>query len=243
MDRPLGADFFDRDASEVARSLLGKVLRRRWGGLLLAAAVVEAEAYFLAERGSHASLGRTPGREALWSPPGTVYMYWSRGGDSLNVSCRGDGDAVLFKAARTWIDDRSPEEALQAMIGLNPIKGAGRPRLPARLCSGQTLLCRSLALRVRDWNGRPFEPGEFWVEDAGYRPASVVVTTRLGIPPGRDEDLMYRFIDLAFADCATSNPLRRRGWREGREYAVVEGGAGIGGDACAACRPRIPGRR
>jgi DNA-3-methyladenine glycosylase len=214
--------FFDRDPCLVARELLGKVLRRRRRGLWLAAVIVETEAYELAEQGSHASQGRTPSREALWAAPGTIYMYYSRGGDSLNVSCRGDGNAVLVKGAAPWTDATSPPEALETMRALNPVRGSARLRDPERLCAGQTLLCRSLALRVPDWDGRRFDVEQLRLEDVGYRPDAVVQTTRLGIPTGRDEALMYRFVDRARARSATSNPLTRRGWRPGREYRVLE---------------------
>ena len=199
----------------MARELVGKVLRRRWQGLLLAASVVEAEAYYLAEQGSHASQGRTPSREALWAPPGTIYMYYSRGGDSLNVSCAGAGDAVLIKSGLPAIGG----DALEAMRRLNPRRDGGL-RPPHRLCSGQTLLCRALDLRVPQWDGRPFD-GTFHVEDSGYRPSAIVRTTRLGIPAGRDERLMLRFVDRDRARSATSNPLTKRAWREGWEYELL----------------------
>ena len=63
---PIGQDFFDRDACEVARNLLGKVLRHHLDGQWLAAQLIETEAYYLTEKGSHASLGWTPKRNALF---------------------------------------------------------------------------------------------------------------------------------------------------------------------------------
>ena len=136
--RLLPPDFFDRDAQAVARARLGKVLRHRVDGHWLAAQVVEVEAYHRRERGSHASLGRTPSREPLFMRPGTIYMYYARGGDSLNVSCRGAGNAVRVKAARPFVDARSPAAALARMHAGNP--GPRGPRQDARLCAGQTLL-------------------------------------------------------------------------------------------------------
>ena len=194
--RLLPPSFFDRDPQAVAPDLVGKVLRRSWNGLVLSAAVVEAEAYSIDEQGSHASQGRTPSREALWGPPGTIYMYYSRGGDSLNVSCRGGGNAVLFKSGLACAEG----EALEAMRRLNPARD-GSLRPVGRLCSGQTLLCKALDLRVPEWDGRPFDD-EFHVEDTGYRPSAIVQTTRLGIPAGRDGHLMLRFVD---ADRASRN--------------------------------------
>lgn len=215
----LETGFFARPPLAVARDLVGKVLRRRVGRLWLAVQIVETEAYYRRERASHASLGRTPSREALFMPPGTIYMYHARGGASLNVSCRGAGNAVLVKAGRPWLDAVSDERSLRRMQAANPGPRGARP--PERLCAGQTLLCRSLLLTVPEWNGRGFEGGRLFVEDVGYRPARLVRARRLGIPAGRDEHLLYRFVDAGQLRSATSNPLARRGARPGRDFRLL----------------------
>ncbi|MBK8010496.1 MAG: DNA-3-methyladenine glycosylase [Deltaproteobacteria bacterium] len=201
-------DFFARDACEVAKDLIGKVLRRRTDGLWLSAAIVETEAYYMRERASHASLGRTPSREALFAPPGTIYMYYARGGDSLNVSCLGDGDAVLIKAGMPQVDAISKANSLERMRVLNP-GPRGQIRADERLCGGQTLLARALGLRVPEWNGQRFRRRLFYVDDIGYRPLEIIETPRIGIPAGRDEHLMYRFVDASRAQYATPRALRR----------------------------------
>ncbi|MFP3335892.1 3-methyladenine DNA glycosylase, partial [Pseudomonas sp. SIMBA_064] len=48
----------------------------------------------------------------------------------------------------------------------------------------------------------------------------ILQTTRLGIPSGRDEHLMYRFVDAGYAAYCTRNPLRR-GQVEGRDYFLL----------------------
>jgi len=205
---PLPDAFFDRDAEQVARELPGMVLRRRLDGLWLSARIVETEAYYLHEKGSHASLGYTHKRRALFMDGGVIYMYYARGGDSLNFSAAGPGNAVLIKAAHPWLDEVSGAGALARMQALNP-DAAGGPRPAARLCAGQTLLCRALGLRVPDWDARRFDPEEFFVEDVGERPPVLLRAPRLGIPPGRDEHLPYRYVDAAYAASSTRNPARR----------------------------------
>lgn len=218
------AGFFDRDACVVARDLLGKVLRRRVGRVVLSAAIVEAEAYFRDEKGSHASLGRTPSREPLFMPPGTIYMYHSRAGDSLNVSCRGDGNAVLVKAARPFFDALSPERRALPVLHRNCPAASGGERPVERLCAGQALLCRALSLKIEDWTGRSFDAAELYLDDVGYVPARVLVARRHGIPIGRDEHLPYRYVDEAHARSATVYPPVRRAEREGREFFVLRPG-------------------
>jgi len=43
----------------------------------LTAQILETEAYYLNDKASHASLGFTEKRKALFMPPGTIYMYFS----------------------------------------------------------------------------------------------------------------------------------------------------------------------
>lgn len=223
--RPLPDTFFDRDAQQVAQELLGKVIRHRLGGLWLSARIIETEAYYLVDKGSHASLGYTEKRKALFKDGGHIYMYYARGGDSLNFSAQGPGNAVLIKSAHPWIDAISSTEALAAMQRNNP-DSQGRARSPERLCAGQTLLCKALALKVPEWDGQRFDLARLFVEDVGERPQHIVQCARLGIPHGRDEHLPYRFVDAAYARHCTRNPLRR-GQVEGRDYRLISlcGGA------------------
>lgn len=216
--------FFDQLPCNLARALLGKVLRHRYRhrgrDRWLACRIIETEAYYLEERGSHSSRGYTDKRAAMFMPPGTIYMYYARGGDSLNISARGKGNAVLIKSAVVHFDRRSPRENLSVMQHLNPVKGSGKLRPEEKLCSGQTLLCAALGLKVDQWDQQQFDKQHFYVDDSGYQPGTIIQTTRLGIPVGRDEHLMYRYIDYAHAAQCTSNPLSKRSWSEGRDYVI-----------------------
>lgn len=217
----LKSAFFQRDAQELARALLGKIIRHRQGDLWLSARIIETEAYYAAEKGSHASLGYTDKRRALFLAGGSIYMYYARGGDSLNISAQGAGNAVLIKSAHPWLDDLSGQAALQQMQRNNP-DARQQPRPLEKLCSGQTLLCRALGLKVPEWNARQFDAGQLYVADVGARPEGIIQTTRLGIPLGRDEHLPYRFVEAGYARWCTRNPLRR-GQREGVDYQFWQG--------------------
>ncbi|MCV4339967.1 DNA-3-methyladenine glycosylase [Pseudomonas capsici] len=218
----LADSFFNRDAQVLARDLLGKVIRHKVGELWLAVRIIETEAYYCAEKGSHASLGYTEKRKALFLDGGHIYMYYARGGDSLNFSAEGPGNAVLIKSGFAWVDELSDTNALAQMQLNNPdASGAIRPQ--ERLCAGQTLLCKALGLKVPDWDARRFDPQKLLVEDIGQTPKLIVQTTRLGIPQGRDEHLMYRFVDAEYARFCTRNPLRR-GQVEGRDYFLIPQG-------------------
>ena len=213
--RMLPKKFFDRDPEIVGKDLLGKVLRANYHGIWLSAMIIETEAYYLHEKGSHSSLGFTEKRRALFMPAGTIYMYHARGGDSLNVSCHGDGNALLLKSGIPYIDEHTPSQMLEIMHRLNPQrkqqnKNIAKLRADMKLCSGQTLLCKSLGIKVKVWDQKNFDKDKLRIDDVGYKPTRIIQTTRLGIPPGRDEHLPLRFIDYDYASFCTSNPLTKR---------------------------------
>jgi len=221
----LDSRFFNKEPDLLAKALLGKILRRRIthaeaGSTWLAARIIETEAYYLTEKGSHSSLGFTEKRKAMFMKPGTIYMYYARGGDALNFSARGKGNGVLVKSGFPHIDKKSPAANLEIMRELNPGRQTQRPQ--ERLCSGQTLLCRSLNLKVPDWNQQQLTRSYFRLEDLGHVPSSIIQCRRIGIPPKRDPHLLLRFVDQEYAKYCTRNPLTRRAWKQGRDYLIHE---------------------
>ena len=125
----------------------------------------------------------------------------------------------LIKSAYPWLDETSGPASLAQMLLNNP-HADGRPRPSQKLCAGQTLLCKALGLKVPMWDAKRFDPARLYVEDVGQTPMQIIQTTRLGIPGGRDEHLMYRFVDAGYAPYCTRNPLRR-GQVEGRDYFLI----------------------
>ena len=105
--------FFNRPALELAPDLLGKVIRYRNNGVWLSARIIETEAYLLTDKGSHASLGYTKKRQALFADGGTIYMYYARGGDSVNFSAKGEGVAGFTDVAPGQYYSRAVEWAVK----------------------------------------------------------------------------------------------------------------------------------
>ena len=223
----LNRQFFEQSPHDLAMALLGKILRHRYTDPIskcsywLAAQIIETEAYCRIEKGSHSSLGFSEKRKAMFMPAGTIYMYYARGGDSLNFSARGRGNAVLIKSGYPYVDQTSPLTNIAVTQTLNPSPNGKPPRTRAKLCSGQTLLCKALDLKVTRWNQKEMEPASLYLQDIGYTPNAVIQCTRLGIPVGRDEHLPNRFLDYDFAVYATSNPLTKRKLVRQRDYTVL----------------------
>ena len=191
--------YFNCDPQILARQLLGKVIRVKYANQWLSAQIIETEAYYLHDKASHAALGYTAKRKALFMPAGTIYMYYARGAPSLNISAQGPGNAVLIKSGWPLGD----KKMLALMQQLNPPKNGHGVRRCEKLCAGQTLLCRSLNLTVKQWDQQQFDPHKFYLDDIHYQPEKIIQTTRLGIPHGRDEQLPYRFIDQAYQSFCT----------------------------------------
>lgn len=209
----LGHTFFDQSPIKLAISLLGKVLKHRFrttsgDDIWLSARIIETEAYYVNERASHSSLGYTNKRRALFMRPGTIYMYYARGRDSLNFSAAGDGNGVLIKSGYPCLEENHSASMLTTMQTLNP--GKSGPRQVGKLCNGQTLVCQSLNLKVHQWDAKQLEPNNFYLKDDWYHPEKIIQCPRLGIPTGRDEHLPLRFVDAKYARHATHNPLTQR---------------------------------
>lgn len=79
-----------------------------------------------------------------------------------------------------------------------------------------------VGIKVPDWNQKTFVPEKIRIDDVGYRPDKFIQTTRLGIPVGRDEHLLYRFIDYDHASNCTSNPLTKSHYKEGVDYLICK---------------------
>jgi len=94
---PLEAAFYARPVVEVARDMLGCIVRHG----STAGVIVETEAYHDSEAACHAHVGVTPRTHILFGPPGRAYVYRSYGIHALlNAVCEdeGTGAAVLIRA-------------------------------------------------------------------------------------------------------------------------------------------------
>src|SRR5580658_3658656 len=94
----LRREFYYRDAPEVARDLLGKVLVHGPA----AGVIVETEAYLgEGDLAAHSARGPTPRTRVIFGPPGHAYVYFIYGMyECLNLVCEPEGKAgcVLVRA-------------------------------------------------------------------------------------------------------------------------------------------------
>lgn len=170
----LPRSFFHRPTQTVARDLLGCRLIRRLGGILLAGAIVETEAY-IGERdlACHARAGRTPRTEIMYGPPGFAYVYFTYGMHwMLNLVTEAEGfpAAVLIRAI----------EPLEGIARMQDRRGG---KALSQLANGPAKLTRSLGI-AREENGldccRPGSPLRL-ARGSVVAPSSVAATPRIGL--------------------------------------------------------------
>ena len=95
----LPREFYQRETTEVAKSLLGQHLVHRLHGIERVGKIVEVEAY-LGEHdlAAHSSKGLTKRTAVMFGPPGFAYVYLIYGKYHCFNVVTGNGAAVLIRA-------------------------------------------------------------------------------------------------------------------------------------------------
>jgi DNA-3-methyladenine glycosylase len=179
----LKREFYARPTLEVARDLLGKVLRHRTPDGVAAGRIVEVEAYIGEDDPAcHAAPGPTLRNAPLYGPPGVAYVYLNYGLHHLVNAVTepvGHPAAVLIRAL----------EPLDGLALMRERRGRVRWRqgkpLPAdhELCRGPGNLSIALGISLAE-NMRPLTRGRLVIEDAGETVRDVIWGPRIGIRVG-----------------------------------------------------------
>jgi len=195
-------EFYDRGVVDVARDLVGCVLRHGE----TAGVIVETEAYHESEPACHAHVGLTGRTHILFGPPARAYVYRSYGIHALfNAVCEseGVGAAVLIRA----LEPLEGVEEMRARRGLERFED---------LCSGPGKLTQALDIEL-DLNGSDLLGGPIAIESPplGWESPELLVGPRIGIT--KAAELPWRF-------CAAGSRSVSRPWPPGLAGAV--GGRG-----------------
>jgi len=179
---PLPAKFYDRDTEQVARDLLGAVLRCTTSDGVASGRIVETEAY-LGEHdlACHAAAGHTARTRWLYGEPGTAYVYFIYGVHwCFNAVTRAVGlpSAVLVRAL----------EPLQGVDLMRERRGVAHD---PDLANGPGKLCEALGI-TGALNGLPLRKSPIEILRGPPVPDSqVVVTARIGITKSADWPLRW----------------------------------------------------
>jgi len=171
------AAFYDRPVLDVARDLVGCVVRH--GDT--AGRIVETEAYHHTEAACHAYVGLTARTSTLFGPAGTAYVYRSYGIHALlNAVCEAEdvGAAVLIRA-------------LEPVDGIELMRERRRVARDQDLCNGPGKLTQALGIEL-DLNATSLLHGPIAIEPRADAPA-LAVGPRIGIT--RAVELPWRFCE------------------------------------------------
>ena len=170
----LPVSFYDRDALDVARDLLGMHLVRVEDGQRVSGIITETEAYRGREDlGCHAHAGITKRNAVMFGPPGRAYVYFTYGMHwCLNFVTGSDGfpAAVLIRAVE-------PVEGLDLIA----VRRAGRKR--EIWCDGPAKLTQAFGITGAQ-NGVDvcsLESGLFVEEGESAREETILATPRIGL--------------------------------------------------------------
>jgi DNA-3-methyladenine glycosylase len=176
----LPRSFYLQDTVSVARSLLGCVLWRRLGRELLAARIVETEAYLGAnDQASHARRGlRSERNESMYLEGGHAYVYLSYGMHwCMNVVCQEAdiAEAVLLRAAE-------PLRGIESMRKRRP-----KAQKDHDLMNGPGKLCAALAID-KLCDGEPLDGDRLWLtqRDVEIGDDEIAVSKRIGVENSGD---------------------------------------------------------
>jgi DNA-3-methyladenine glycosylase len=188
----LGGDFYARSVHDVARDLVGCLVRHGE----TAGRIVETESYHMDEPACHAYVGLTERTRTLFGPPGHAYVYFSYGIHSLLNAVaepEGTGSAVLIRA-------------LEPVDGLDVMRRRRRVERATELCSGPAKLTQALEIGL-SLNGSSLLDGPIEVLEREAQPR-IAIGERIGIT--KAADLPWRFCDADSAHVSRPWPAQMR---------------------------------
>ena len=201
----LPAKFYDRDTEQVARDLLGAVLRCTTTDGVASGRIVETEAY-LGEHdlACHATAGLTQRTRWLYGAPGTAYVYFIYGVHwCINAVTRSVGlpSAVLIRAI----------EPLDGVELMRERRGDVHDR---DLTNGPGKLCAALGI-TGALNGLPLQRSAVEIlRGEPIQESRVVVTPRIGITKSAEWPLRWYVADNPYVS-KTPRHLRAAGKKNG----------------------------
>lgn len=175
MTAKLPREFYLQDTVTVARALLGCVLWRRVGREVMAARLVEVEAYLGAnDSASHARRGlRSARNESMYLEGGHAYVYFTYGMHwCMNVVTQEAdvAEAVLLRAGE-------PLRGIDSMRERRP-----KAKRDRDLLSGPGKLCMALAID-KTLDGEPLDGNCLWLapRDVDVADDDIAVSHRIGV--------------------------------------------------------------
>lgn len=151
----------------------------------MAGTIVEVEAYRPDDEASHSFRPMSSRTEALFGPPGTIYIYFIYGVHYCINVVLGNGEALLIRA----VEPTERIELMRQRRGTHDIK---------KLCSGPAKLVQAFAI-PKSFNGKSFLKGPLRIE-AGLPvdPDKIFAAPRIGITKAAEKPWRFYVKDSPF---------------------------------------------
>ncbi len=180
--RPLPPEFYLADTFKLVPRILGKVLVRKIGRIVMAGRIVEVEAYVGGDPASHAANGMTARNKPMYEDGGIAYVYFTYGMHfcfNIVTDRKGFPAALLVRA-------------LEPLAGIEEMKKRRKKDDPMDLTNGPAKLCQALGID-RSLSGVRLDSVDLFIADDGFKVHSkdIQASTRIGIRKGREAE--WRF--------------------------------------------------
>lgn len=186
----LPTSFYARNPTVVAENILGKIVVRRFEGIVLAGKVVEVEAYLGSDDpAAHSFIGKTKRNEVLFGNPGYTYVHSIHKYYCMDIVCEGKGNpgSVLIRA-------------LEPILGIDIMKVNRSTKDVGALCSGPGKLCQALKI-TRELNGVNVTRGDspITIYDSNLIFNKDIITSqRIGISKAKELPLRFSIKENTF---------------------------------------------
>ncbi|WMJ79791.1 DNA-3-methyladenine glycosylase [Clostridium sp. MB40-C1] len=189
----LNREFYFKDATILAKELLGKVMVHEVDGVKISGKIVETEAYMGAiDKGAHTyNWKRTPRVEVMYGKPGLAYVYFIYGMYyCFNVVAKEEGipQAVLVRA----LEPLEGKEVMSKNRFKKPLETLTKREI-INLTNGPSKLCNALKID-KTKNGEDLCGDNLYILQDGNQEFTVEVSERIGIDYAEEaKDYLWRF--------------------------------------------------
>lgn len=190
----LKRNFYEGNALDVGKNLLGKILVHRKGKRLFSGRIVEVEAYVGAiDKAAHSfNNRRTQRTEVMFGPGGYAYIYLIYGMYyCMNVVTgkAGEASAVLLRAIE-------PLEGIEEMAWNRYDKGIETLAKSQKLglTNGPGKLCKALGITKENYGDDLLGERLYICEDKTFEPGEIASSKRMNIDYAQEaKDFEWRF--------------------------------------------------
>jgi DNA-3-methyladenine glycosylase len=178
----LSKNFFNREPTDVAKDLLGKILVRNLNGSIISGRIVETEAYLaFKDEAAHSFRGKTKRTESLFKDAGHLYVYSIHMQNCMDIVCNSIDvpDSVLIRA-------------LEPIEGIDLMKSFRNKEHIKDLTTGPGKLCKALDISRQLDGINICEPSSIvYVLDDNYKPSKIIQKSRVGVTKAKEMELRF----------------------------------------------------